>query len=98
MERSLPVVWTLEGDERPAVGKLELLPDRLRLDGCRRGQRVIEEFPLSELHATRFGRRAEQRIGGRATLVIERSALPALLLSSVFGVGILGALADQLAL
>jgi hypothetical protein len=97
MEGSLPVVWTLEGDGRAAVGKLELLPDRLRLDGRRRGRRVIEEFLLSELLATRFGRDGAQRIGGRATLVIERSPLPALLLSSVFGVGILRELADRLA-
>lgn len=98
MEGSLPVVWALESDEQPGVGKLELLPDRLRLEGRRRGRRVIEEFPLDELSATHFGRGDRQRIGGRVTLVIERSPLPCLLVSSVFGFGALGELADKLAL
>lgn len=98
MERSLAVVWTQERYQRPGVGKLELLPDRLHLEGRRRGRQVTEEIPLSEVRGAHFATSYGQRIGGRATLVIERLARPALLVSAIFGFGELAELADRLAL
>jgi hypothetical protein len=96
MERSLPVVWSVEAEQGPGVGKLELLPDRLRLEGRRRGRRVVDEFQLSEVGATHFGRSEAERLGGRSTLVIERPARRSLLVCALFGFGALAELADQL--
>lgn len=98
MERSLAVVWKQEHDPPPGVGKLELLPDRLHLEGRRSGSQVTEEILLSEVRATHLATSHDQRIGGRATLVIERLARPPLLVSAIFGFGALAELADRIAL
>jgi hypothetical protein len=96
MERSLPVVWSLDTERQLGVGKLELLPDRLRLEGRLRDRPVVEDVPLAEVEAVHFARSERQRLRGRATLVIELAARPPLLVCALFGFGALAELADQL--
>jgi hypothetical protein len=69
-EVSLPVVWTEDGN--PAYpGRLELTGRHLRLIGGSRDAEDVRELELREIAATRLGRTAEERIGGRLTLVVE---------------------------
>lgn len=96
MKHAVAVVWTEEHNRPSGVGKLELLPDRVHIEGRRRGRVVTEEIPLSEVRDAHIATIRGQRIGGRATLVIERLARPALLVSAIFGFGELAELADQL--
>ena len=96
MERSVAVVWMEEHHRLSGVGKLELLPDRVHIEGRRRGRDVTEDVPLREIQDAHLATKHGQRIGGRATLVIERLARPALLVSAIFGFGELTELADQL--
>ena len=69
-EVSLPVVWT-EDDGKPQPGRLELAGPHLRLIGGSRDAEAVRELELREIAATRLGRTAEERIGGRLTLVLE---------------------------
>ncbi|HUZ81784.1 MAG TPA: hypothetical protein VMU73_06020 [Gaiellaceae bacterium] len=98
MERSLAVVWTQEHEAPPGVGKLQLLPDRLHLEGRRCGSRVTEDILLREIRGAHLAANPDQRIGGRATLVIQRLTKSPLLVSAIFGFGALAELADRITL
>ena len=93
MAGSLPVVWTLGDDEAACVGKLEILIDRLHLEGKRRGSTVSHDVHLHEISGTHPAP-PRQRIGGRPTLVIE-GPVPTLLVS-ILGFGALIELADHI--
>ena len=93
MAGSLPVVWTRGDAAYPCVGKLEILPDCLRLDGKQRGSDVSDEVPLDEISGSHPAL-TRQRIGGRPTLVIEGPDPP--LLISILGFGALIELADHI--
>jgi hypothetical protein len=96
MATSLAVVWA-EGEHEPAIGRLELLPGKIHLEGACHGRYVSEDVPLPEITQTRFGRADRERIRGRQTLVLERiGAQSALLVTSVFGVGTLTELIELL--
>jgi len=97
MGSSLAVVWSDDELEPPAIGRLELHPGWVHLEGSRRGQPVSEDVALAEITDTHLGRVQRERIGGRQTLVLERvnRRFP-LLVSTVFGVGALTELAERL--
>lgn len=97
MSTSLAVVWREGASGTPTIGRLEMLPDRLHLEGSRHGRWVKEDVPLAEIQRTHIARYARQRIGGRQTLVLERAgAQGALLIASVFGIGALTELVELL--
>ena len=97
MAASLAVVWQDGELEPPAVGRLEVLPDRLHLEGARRGQAISEDVPLAEIKRSHVGRADRERIGGRQTLVLEcLDRHGALLISSIFGIGTLVELVERL--
>jgi hypothetical protein len=97
MTAALAVVWCNGTTGAPTIGRLEMLPDRLHLEGSRGGKWVTEDVPLTEIARTHIARYARQRIGGRQTLVLDRvGAQGALLIASVFGVGALTELLELL--
>ncbi len=98
MSGSLAVVWQDSCDQSPAHGRLELKLDRIHLEGMRSGRPISEDVPLEEIAAARFGRAAQERLGGRQTLVLDFvDRHRAVLISSLFGIGVLSELAEGLA-
>jgi hypothetical protein len=69
-EVSLPVVWTEDGSAAHP-GRLELTGQHLSLIGGSRDAEQVRELELREIAATWLGRTAQERIGGRLTLVVE---------------------------
>lgn len=69
-ELSLPVVWTEDGTTL-LPGRLELAGTTLRLVGGSHGNERTRELEIRDIAATRLGRSADERIGGRLTLVVE---------------------------
>jgi hypothetical protein len=69
MSASYGVVWQ-EGTSATATGKLELLPEKLSLDGLARGRPAVRELAYEALSRVRVGG-AVERIGGRPTVVVE---------------------------
>jgi hypothetical protein len=98
MAAPLAVVWRDDELGSPAIGRLELHPGCLHLEGERRGQPVSEDVVLATLLGAHFGRAERERIGARQTLLLEliNRHCP-LLVSSVFGIGVLAELAELLA-
>jgi hypothetical protein len=92
---SYGVVWK-EGSAVQA-GKLELESLAVRLEGLDRdGHRLVQELAYSDLSAVRIARTQEDRLEGRATLILERSAGARVLVASVAQAGILSEIADRL--
>lgn len=92
---SLPVLWALDGSPaRP--GRLDLDPERLTLIGGSRDELRLHEIPLAEVAAVRVGRRPQERIGGRQTLVVELSDGRVVAVVAFGGVGSLHELAESL--
>jgi hypothetical protein len=90
------VVWSLP-DGRRVVGSLELLPDRLRLDGrAADGSRCRRELSYESLAAARIGRVGSERLAGRPALVLERRGSKPLLIGDADRGGALGELAERL--
>jgi hypothetical protein len=93
--RRYAVVWDL-GDGRRVAGSLELLSDRLRLDGrAGDGRRCVCELAYDSL-AVRIGRVRSERIDGRPALVLERPGSEPLLLGDADQPGALRELAERL--
>jgi hypothetical protein len=67
---SIPVLWAVGGGPHVA-GRLDLYADRLHLDGGSRDDRRTLEIAGEEIAAVRIGRTDDERIGGRAVLVVE---------------------------
>jgi hypothetical protein len=96
MQSSYGVVWR-EGALPLATGKLELRADALHLDGMAGGRPVSRDLAYDSLLTVRVGRSAAERIGGRASLLLERrSGLP-IAIASVSQPGVVAELAERLA-
>jgi hypothetical protein len=96
MRTSYGVVWR-EGDHPIARGKLELLPRAVRLDGMAGSEPTSREIPYDYLSEIRIGRSPEERIDGRASLVLAPRTGDTLSIVSIAQVGVLAEIADRLA-
>jgi hypothetical protein len=92
MQRTYGVVWR-EGASQLAAGKLELLASGVRLEG-REGSREIPYGGVSGVHV---GRRPEERIDGRPSIVLERFGGPAVTIATVAQPSLVGEIAERLA-
>jgi len=90
------VVWR-EGGAPLARGKLELLPESLRLDGVEGSTPTTREISYDELAAVRVGRADAERLDGRRTLVLELLSGARVVIASVAQSGIAAELVDRLA-
>jgi hypothetical protein len=99
MRTTYAVTWEEPGGSRYA-GKLELRPAGLRLEaGTNGGGKgpVVKEVAYEELSEVRVGRTAQDRIGYRSTLVLERRSGGRIRIASVVQSGIVAELAERLA-
>lgn len=94
-ELSLPVVWSEDGTTL-LPGRLELGGGLLRLVGGSHGIERTRELDVREIAATRLGRSADERIGGRLTLVVELHGGGALRIAGFERPGAMRELADRL--
>jgi hypothetical protein len=92
MQRTYGVVWR-EGASELAAGKLELLASGVRLEG-RDGSRDIPYGGVSGVHV---GRRPEERIDGRQSIVLERFGSPPVTIATVAQPSLVGEIAERLA-
>jgi hypothetical protein len=77
MRTTYGVVWC-EGEEPLSRGKLELLPEALRLDGLTGTDHALREIAYDDLAAVRVGRSKADRLKGHPALVLERHSGPAI--------------------
>jgi hypothetical protein len=92
MQRTYGVVWR-EGASKLATGKLELRASGVRLEG-REGSRDIPYATVSGVHV---GRRPEERIDGRPSIVLEQFGTPAVTIATVAQPSLVGEIAERLA-
>ena len=90
------VVWQ-EGRAPVSRGKLELLPDVLRLDGVTGSAPAVREIPYDELSTVRVGRAGAERLDGRPTLVLDLISGTRVVVASVAQSGIAAELVERLA-
>jgi hypothetical protein len=96
MRMSYGVVWR-EGASELSRGKLELLPRAMRLEGMTGSRPTAREIPYDYLSEIRVGRRPDERIDGRPSLVLaSRGGEPPLAIASVAQTGVVGELAERL--
>jgi hypothetical protein len=88
MSESYAVVWH-EGSGPPAVGKLELLPGFLRLEGLAAAPRMLR-IPYEALAKVRM-----ERVDGRPTVVLERRDDDTVRLATVLQPSLAGEIAAQ---
>jgi hypothetical protein len=88
---SYGVVWR-EGDHEVVAGKLELLPQSLRLDGRNGG----EEIPYDRLAGVHVGRSAGERLGGRPAVVLQRHGAEDVTIAPVAQSHLVGEIAERL--
>lgn len=93
MHERFPVVFQVES--AMAAGALDVEDDRLCLGGGVGDGRLELEIPFPSLAAVRVCRRLSERLNGYPTLVLERTALPAVLVAP-FGMTLLPEIADLL--
>lgn len=91
MQKSYGVVWR-EGARPVSAGKLELLPEALRLEG-REGSRSV---PYEQIFGVHIGRSPSERIEGRPSVVFERRGGDRLTISAVVQAGLIGEIAERL--
>ncbi len=92
MQRTYGVVWR-EGASELATGKLELLASGVRLEGLE-GTCEIAYGGVSGVHV---GRRPEERIDGRPSIVLERFGGPPVTIATVAQPSLVGEIAERLA-
>jgi hypothetical protein len=92
---SLSVVWSESGG-RVVAGRLDVDGAGLALAGGSRREPVALEIPFAGLAAVRLGRRPEERLGGRATLVLALRDGRVVSIAGVATVGTLHELAERL--
>jgi hypothetical protein len=68
-ELSIPVIWAEDGAS-PSAGRLDVLADRLHLDGGVRADRRTRELRYDEIVGARMGRDGVDRINGRTAIVL----------------------------
>lgn len=99
MGTTYAVRWE-ETEEPPYAGKLELRPRGLRLearaDGGGKGS-VVKDVAYEDVSEVRVGRTAQDRIGDRPTLILERRSGGRIRIASVVQPGIVAELAERLA-
>ena len=67
---SLPVVWAEEG-KTASPGRLDVTASTLLLSGGSRDEPRTRTIAVTEIASVRIGRGADERLAGRAALVIE---------------------------
>ncbi|MFL5959853.1 MAG: hypothetical protein ACJ75G_06280 [Gaiellaceae bacterium] len=93
---SYAVLWSEPRRELEA-GKLELEPGGLRFEGSHdRRQAHVHRLGHHEIEAVRIGRRAQERLCGRPSVVLDLAAGGPLRIGLVDGPGKRGELADAL--
>lgn len=93
---SYAVTWH-EPQRPPLSGRLELRTGGIHFEGIADGHPVVKEVPFSTIEGVHIGRDAEERVGGRPALVVERASAPAVRVASIVTPGILSELAEQIA-
>jgi hypothetical protein len=96
MRATYAVVWC-EGEEPVASGRLEIRPQSIAFSGGGGDGAVERELPLESLCAVRVGRSPQDRLEGRASLVLERRNGPLIRVAGVAQPGIVAELAQRLA-
>jgi len=96
MKTSYAVKWR-EPSGHTYVGKLELAPKALILEGRNGGEDAIRRtIDFDELRSFRLGQKAEERLDGQPTLVVERPGGDFLIASTVMHAGVLQELVHRL--
>lgn len=95
MSETFAVVWRGTRDDAVAVSRAELLDDRLRLVGSRRGKPVDMDVLLLRISDVQMAA-ARERIDGRATAMVDMRDGDRLLISAVFGAGATREFAERL--
>jgi hypothetical protein len=87
---SYAVVWS---EEQGAlnIGRLELQPDGILLDGS-----VARELPYREMREVRVGRAGRERIAGRRTLLVQLVSGGIVAIASIGAPGTLSEVAEWL--
>jgi hypothetical protein len=93
---SYAVLWS-EPRREIQPGKLELEPGGLRFEGsCGRRRAQIHRLGYGEIERVRIGRRTQERLCGRPSVVLDLAAGGPLRIGLVDGPGRRGELADEL--
>ncbi len=96
MKTSYAVKWR-EPSGHIYLGKLEFAPKALVLEGRNGGEGVIRRtIDFDELRSFRLGQKAEDRLDGQPTLVVERSGGDFFVTSTVMHAGVLQELVHRL--
>lgn len=95
MRQTYGIVWRRNGSS-VARGRLELEGSALRLVGTDGRDVVTEEIRYEDLDGVRVGRRAEERIHGRPSLVLERPGREPVSFTSIAEPGVIGELTDRI--
>ncbi len=77
-------------------GELELGPEAIVLRGARGRDVVVEQVPYRELRAVRRSRNTRERVGGRASLVLELLAGGAIRIDTIGQPGALHELGERI--
>lgn len=96
MRTSYGVVWK-EGSGPLARGKLELLPQAVRLEGMTGSEPTTREIAYDLLSEIRIGRSAGERIDGRTSLVLAPRTGETVSIASVAQAGVVAEIAERLA-
>jgi len=96
MRATYAVVWR-EGDGPVASGCLEIRADSIVFSGGGDGGAVERDVPLDGLRAVRVGRLPEDRLDGRASLLLEPHEGPVIRVAGVAQPGIVVELAERIA-
>jgi hypothetical protein len=93
---SYAVLWSLPRRDVEA-GKLELEPGGLRFEGsCNRRHAHVHRLGYGEIEGVRIGRREQERLSGRPSVVLDLAVGGPLRIWVVDGPGLRGELADEL--
>jgi hypothetical protein len=92
MHRTYGVVWR-EGEGPIFVGKLELLPRALRLEG----RDASKSIPYDRIVGVRVGRAAAERLDNRPSVVVEPRGGTAVTIATVAQSSLVGEIAERLA-
>jgi hypothetical protein len=95
MRTSYGVVWR-EGEHPLARGKLELLPQAIRLDGMTGSEPTTREIAYEQLSEIRIGRSTDERIDGHPSLVLARRVGETLSIATVAQSGMLAEIVERL--
>lgn len=95
MRQTYGVVWR-RGETPVARGRLELEGSALRLIGMDAREVVTEEIRYEDIEGVHVGRRTDERIHGRPSLVIELPGREPISFTSITEPGVIGELTDRI--